>query len=85
MPSVKRSLSTCSVTMSAPPPASSPPIFCAKLQVPHGRVFLNKVKEGGTLHATFFCDKGFILEGKDTLTCTKSGKWDGDIPKCISE
>ena len=66
----------------SPPSARIP---CAKLQVKNGHVSLNKVRKGGTVHAKIFCKEGFILQGKDTLTCTKSGKWDGDVPKCISE
>ena len=37
------------------------------------------------VHATIFCKEGFILEGKDILTCTESGKWDGEVPICIGE
>jgi len=53
--------------------------------VKHGYVFLNEMEKGGTVQATIFCDEGFILEGNDTLTCTESEKWDGDVPKCISK
>ena len=67
------------------PSIPSSRIPCTKLQVEHGHVSPDKVEEGVTVLATIFCDEGFILVGKDTLSCTKSGKWDGDVPKCISK
>ena len=60
-------------------------IPCPKLQVENGHVSLNEMVKGGTVHATIFCKEGFILEGRDTLTCTESGKWDGEVPNCIGE
>ena len=80
--------SVCPVYYTKPPPipyTKPPPIPCAKLHVENGQVFLNKTEKEGIVQATIFCNEGFILEGKDTLNCTKSGKWDGEVPKCISE
>ncbi|XP_013393808.1 sushi, von Willebrand factor type A, EGF and pentraxin domain-containing protein 1 [Lingula anatina] len=32
--------------------------------------------------ATFQCDEGFALIGRDLLICTETGSWDGTLPKC---
>ena len=70
--------------------SSSPPLpqiipSCAKLQVQNGYVSLYQTVKGETVLATILCKEGFIIKGKDTLTCTESGKWDGEVPNCIRE
>ena len=55
-------------------PPSSPQTPCAKLQVKNGHVSLNEMVKGGIARAAIFCKEGFVLEGKDTPTCTESGK-----------
>ena len=60
-----------------------PPPLCPHLELENGHISLDAVTEGGV--ASFVCQEGFILEGKETLTCEQSGNWSGDVPKCISE
>ncbi len=33
--------------------------------------------------ATYFCDEGFLLYGKQQRVCSYGGKWSGRAPKCI--
>ena len=61
-------------------PVSEPQIPCPNLQLKNGQVDTTK----GRI-VTFVCDKGFILMGKDMLTCGESGKWNGYMPNCISK
>ncbi|XP_035375850.1 sushi, von Willebrand factor type A, EGF and pentraxin domain-containing protein 1 isoform X3 [Electrophorus electricus] len=32
---------------------------------------------------TYFCQRGYRLEGPETLICLESGKWDKEAPSCI--
>ena len=57
-----------------------PQIPCPNVQLKNGYV---SITEEGT--AIFDCEEGFILMGKDTLTCGESGNWDGYVPNCISK
>ncbi|XP_054709070.1 uncharacterized protein LOC129218772 [Uloborus diversus] len=33
----------------------------------------------------YYCDEGFFLKGKDTITCVASGYWDGEPPVCVDK
>lgn len=31
----------------------------------------------------YYCNEGFTMKGKDTITCVASGYWDSEPPVCI--
>lgn len=33
----------------------------------------------------YYCNEGFIMKGKDTITCVASGYWDGEPPVCVGK
>ncbi|EGD79911.1 hypothetical protein PTSG_10194 [Salpingoeca rosetta] len=33
--------------------------------------------------ATYTCSAGYELQGSNTLTCSVSGDWEGDVPQCV--
>ncbi|XP_067240039.1 sushi domain-containing protein 6 isoform X1 [Chanodichthys erythropterus] len=54
--------------------------------VPHGRGNLTETNRGsfpvGTL-LQYSCDPGYTLDGYSIITCTVSGHWSSDPPRCI--
>ncbi|KAL0164645.1 hypothetical protein M9458_040398, partial [Cirrhinus mrigala] len=54
--------------------------------VPHGRGNLTETNRGsfpvGTL-LQYSCDPGYTLDSYNIITCTSSGHWNSDPPRCI--
>lgn len=67
--------------------ALSAPVGCPRpSDVPHGRGNLTETNRGsfpvGTL-LQYSCDPGYTLDGYSIITCTVSGHWSSDPPRCI--
>ncbi|XP_043978112.1 sushi, von Willebrand factor type A, EGF and pentraxin domain-containing protein 1-like isoform X2 [Gambusia affinis] len=60
---------------------------CSKLtKVENGRHSWNSDREPEyrqTIH--FTCNTGYTLFGNKTITCTKTGKYDSEVPRCIAD
>ncbi|KAI1895473.1 hypothetical protein AGOR_G00106630 [Albula goreensis] len=54
--------------------------------IPHSRVNLTETNRGslplGTL-LQYSCDSGYMLDGPSTISCTVSGHWSSDPPRCV--
>lgn len=58
------------------------PIVCPNLSVPlNGSIHYSNGNNYDST-ATYSCDKGYVLKGNKTRTCTNSGMWDGSEPTC---
>ncbi|CAG2222748.1 unnamed protein product [Mytilus edulis] len=58
------------------------PLYVDKIKsdsLPNGMVNVTERNFGST--ANFSCNEGYILEGKQSITCLQSG-WNGEIPQC---
>lgn len=67
--------------------ALSAPVGCPRPSVvPHGRGNLTETNRGsfsvGTL-LQYSCDPGYTLDGYSIITCTVSGHWSSDPPRCV--
>ncbi|XP_052391100.1 sushi domain-containing protein 6 isoform X2 [Carassius gibelio] len=54
--------------------------------VPHGRGNLTETNRGSFPVSTqlqYSCDPGYMLDGDSIITCTVSGHWSSDPPRCI--
>ncbi|KAH0517158.1 Sushi, von Willebrand factor type A, EGF and pentraxin domain-containing protein 1 [Microtus ochrogaster] len=61
---------------------------CKPVECPEPKEILNgqfsyiSFQYGQTI--TYFCDRGFRLEGPKALTCLETGDWDMDAPSCLA-
>ena len=59
-----------------------PAVECPPLDSPTDGSFTQTGKFYGD-SATYTCNPGFSLNGKETLNCQADGTWDGDPPTCF--
>lgn len=58
-------------------------IYCRSLTAPqHGAVSASSAAFGSM--APYSCVLGYQLSGNSVLTCTSSGNWDSDPPRCVA-
>lgn len=43
------------------------------------------IKEGTDTTCSFFCNKGFEIDGSNQRTCQANHKWNGTVSKCESK
>ncbi|XP_051576791.1 sushi, von Willebrand factor type A, EGF and pentraxin domain-containing protein 1 isoform X5 [Myxocyprinus asiaticus] len=57
------------------------PVKCAApKEIPNGSVKYSKLQFSQSV--TYSCQKGYRLQGPETLTCLENGEWDQEAPSC---
>ena len=60
----------------------SPGSRCRWLPGIRNGVVTRKESNGDVLQMYFTCNKGYTLNGHDTLTCGGNAEWDHPVPNC---
>ncbi|KAJ7417533.1 hypothetical protein WISP_63915 [Willisornis vidua] len=59
---------------------------CKPIQCPRPKVILNGKYSFTSFHygqtVRYFCDRGFQLQGEETLRCLETGEWSTEVPSC---
>lgn len=58
------------------------PVKCpAPKEIPSGSVGYSKLQFSQSI--TYSCQRGYRLQGSETLTCLENGQWDQEAPSCV--
>uniref|UniRef100_A0A8V5H791 Uncharacterized protein n=1 Tax=Melopsittacus undulatus TaxID=13146 RepID=A0A8V5H791_MELUD len=59
----------------------TPPIQCPRpKKIPNGKYSVTNFHYGQTVR--YSCDRGFQLQGEETLKCLETGEWSTEVPSC---